>query len=373
MPLAKRIVFAALETYSLIGGLQNFNRRLIIHLGRYAAARGDPPPLILLFGDEQKDVPDISGVEIEAFGPSRRALLMRTIEAVTAYSSLFIVGHINLVPVAFAARAMNLWLPTLLMVHGDEVWNDPDFRPMRWSERFTLKAIDHIGSVSEFTARVMGQEFNISRSKFRLMPNAVDLIADTTRRCVDDVPTVLTVSRLGLGDRYKHIDKVIRAVARLRPALPAIFYEIVGDGGLRPELESLATELGVSDCVRFLGHVSDAERETAYSRAHVFVLPSSKEGFGIVYLEAWQHEVPVICSVKGASGEIIEDGIDGFAVDPDDVAVLAERIQRLLVERDLAVAFGHRGRKKVLAKYLDIHFGENLANLIDGCLGRAVA
>jgi phosphatidylinositol alpha-1,6-mannosyltransferase len=48
-------------------------------------------------------------------------------------------------------------------------------------------------------------------------------------------------------------------------------------------------------------------------------LPSSKEGFGIVYLEAWQHGLPVICSSKGAPKEIVADGVDGFVVDPEDI------------------------------------------------------
>ena len=71
-----------------------------------------------------------------------------------------------------------------------------------------------------------------------------------------------------------------------------IILEIVGDGVLRPGLESLAAQIGVERSVRFLGRLADEDLKNAYARASVFAMPSSKEGFGIVYLEAWQFGLP---------------------------------------------------------------------------------
>ena len=176
--------------------------------------------------------------------------------------------------------------------------------------------------------------------------------------------------RLGAADREKNVAEIIRAVAKLRQSLPGLTYEIAGDGPLQPELEALAKELGAGDIVKFLGFITDGELDKAYARASVFALPSAKEGFGIVYLEAWQRGLPVICSSEGASKEIVEDGVDGFVVDPADVSILADRLHLLLSQPGRAKAMGERGRRKVEANYLNPVFKANLGRLIDDLRGR---
>jgi glycosyltransferase involved in cell wall biosynthesis len=94
-------------------------------------------------------------------------------------------------------------------------------------------------------------------------------------------------------------------------------------------------------------------------------MPSSKEGFGIVYLEAWQFGLPVICSDQGASSEVVSDGLDGFVVDPANVSMICDRLQILLTQPALAKAMGERGRRKVDARFLDPMFQTNLNALID--------
>lgn len=364
-----RIVFAGLQTYSLVGGLQNFNRRFIRHLGRRAAARGETRPLALLLRDEQAQAPNVDRVEIRALGRSRLGLIAQTAAAAACEASLVIIGHVNLLPVAVAARAVAPRVPTMLIVHGDEVWDDPHMRRIHWSERLTIAAVDRVAAVSAYTARRMAEGFGLPADRFLLLPNAVDPIdaAATTDR--NDAPIVLSVSRMELTDRGKNVDKVIRAVAELKHDVPQICLEVVGDGGLRPELQALAGAIGVADNVRFLGKVSDAERDAAYARAKVFALPSIQEGFGIVYLEAWQRAVPVICSSEGAPHEIVADGKDGYVVDADDVPQLAARLRGLLADRALATRMGENGRKKVDENYLDYHFARNVDRLVDSLVG----
>jgi glycosyltransferase involved in cell wall biosynthesis len=168
-----------------------------------------------------------------------------------------------------------------------------------------------------------------------------------------------------LSDREKNVAQMIRAVAKLKDNMPGLKHEIIGDGALRPELEALARNLSVGEIVTFRGNVSKAELNAAYARATVFAMPSSKEGFGIVFLEAWQRGLPVICSLEGASKEVVADGIDGFAVDPADIAMIADRLSLLLSQPDLARAMGERGRRKVEEKYLNAAFRSNLDRIID--------
>jgi len=361
-----RLVLSALETYSKIGGLQNFNRRVIRSLAKRAWERPEPTPLVLLLRDQSAEIPTLDGIEIAAIG-SRVAFFARAVYAAVTQGRILILGHINLLPLAPLVRLLRPKLPILLFVHGDEVWNDPRIsRQKHWFEPWFLRAVTRIASVSSFTAETMAREYRVPPAKFSLLPNAVDTLKAPSETGMRAPATILSVTRLGAADREKNIGQMIRVLAKLRREVSGLQYEIAGDGPLRPELEALANELGVGDIVRFLGFVTDAELEAAYAKAAVFALPSSKEGFGIVYLEAWQHRLPVICSSKGAAKEIVEDGVDGFVVDPEDIGLLADRLKFLLSDPERAKAMGESGRRKVEAHYLDPAFRRNLDGIIDG-------
>lgn len=361
-----RIVVCALETYSKIGGLQNFNRRVIANLAQRTLDRKERSPQVLLLRDQSAAIPSIAGIEITGID-NRLRFFLRALWAGAAQANLFIIAHRNLLPVAALVRCLRPSLPILLFVHGEDVWNDPrQDNKRRWYEAWFLRAVSQIASVSSFTAETMAREFNVPLAKFVLFPNAVDPLEEISPEVAKREPaTILTVTRLSLGDREKHVDKVIHAVAKLKESLPHIKYEIIGDGALRPELEALATNLGVADVVTFLGRVTDAELDAAYARATVFAMPSSKEGFGIVYLEAWLRGLPVICSKYGASKEIVADGIDGFVVDPADISMLTDRLHRWLSQPKTAREMGERGRRKVEANFLNARFRGNLDSIID--------
>jgi phosphatidyl-myo-inositol dimannoside synthase len=256
-------------------------------------------------------------------------------------------------------------LPILLFVHGDEVWNQQRHRKKRFYEGPLIGVLTRIASVSKFTADVMAHEFHVRPEKFRLLPNAVDLCQGARPETRQRPFTILTVARLGLADREKNVDLMIAAVADLKERLPDVKYEIVGDGPLRPELELFANRLVLGNVVTFHGALNDDQVREAYARASVFAMPSNKEGFGIVYLEAWQYGLPVICSSAGAPSEIISDGVDGYVVDPTDVSDLVDRLHRLLTEPELAKAMGERGRRKVERKYLNANFQVNLDAILD--------
>lgn len=316
---------------------------------------------------DQNAIPEIAEIEIAGMG-HRLRFMFQALRAGVTQANLFVIGHRNLLPLAALVRCLRPNLPILLFVHGEDVWNDPrqEAGRRRWYEPWLLRAVSQIASVSAFTAETMAREFNVPLSKFTLLPNAVDPLKSSLELAKREPATILTVTRLSLNDREKHVDKVIRAVAKLKHSLPHIKCEIVGDGALRPELEALATELGVADAVKFLGRISDAELDAAYARATVFAMPSSKEGFGIVYLEAWLRGLPVICSKHGASKEIVSDGVDGFVVEPSDISMLADRLHLWLSQPEIARDMGERGRRKVEANFLGPAFRANLDRIIDG-------
>ena len=127
--------------------------------------------------------------------------------------------------------------------------------------------------------------------------------------------------------KRKRVDRLLQALAALSGL--EVRLTVVGDGPERRRLEALATALGVADRVRFLGHVDEAAKRRALAAADLFVLASAHEGFGLVYLEAMQHGLPVVAASAGGQADFLEDGRTGALVPNDDVAALAAAIGKL--------------------------------------------
>lgn len=359
MPDSRSVVFLALDVFRTPGGLQRFNRRVISALGETAAALRCTS---LVLRDRTNDVPGDLRRSVRAFGGDRVRFAKDAVRA-ARHADTILVSQINLLPIAWASKLMRPSLRIVLFVHGVEVWNDARYRRRKPYEPFLLRWVDQIASVSRYTASVMQREFGIDERRIVIFPNAVDGPLTGSNE-LHASQTLLSVTRLAPHDRGKNLDRVLAAFARLPPTLGAAMLQVVGDGELRPELEALAGSLGIADRVRFLGRVTDDDLEACYAAARAFVLPSSKEGFGIVYLEAWKHGLPVICGSEGASSEIVSDGVDGYVVDPNDVDAIADRMARLLSDETLGIGMGRRGMEKVQGRYLDSHFRANLDSLL---------
>ena len=139
-------------------------------------------------------------------------------------------------------------------------------------------------------------------------------------------PVALFLGRL---DDEKKIDVLLRAAARLTE-YPNLRVELVGDGGERERLKALAEQLGISDRVSFLGHVSDQELPGIYERCTVFVMPSIAELQSIATMEAMASGRPVIGADAMALPHLVHDGDNGYLFPPGDVDRLADRLRRVL-------------------------------------------
>ena len=317
------------------GGIQRFNRRVIASLS--AVGRRT----VVAMRADETGWAFISTV-LRALGRADRVL----------------IGHINLLPLAVLIRLLRPRAHIILFAHGIEVWGERAYRPVRWWERTLLRyAVDRVAIVSRFSMSKMAAAFALDEGRFVLFPNAVDLPGQVARGSGD---TILAVARLGAGEREKHIDKLVRVL----PALPDARLVVIGDGPLRQEVRDLAATLGVSGRVELPGSVDEAALAQAYATAQVFALPSSKEGFGIVYLEAWARGLPVVGSCFGGAGEVIDDGIDGFTVDPMDAPALTRALERLLHDASLRQRMGAAGRRKVEQRYSGAAFTRNLEALL---------
>ncbi len=139
---------------------------------------------------------------------------------------------------------------------------------------------------------------------------------------------LVTVARLVAR---KRLDDLLQAVAAL-PDLD-LRLRVVGDGPQRRHLEGLAQRLGIAARVSFTGFVDEPTKHAILATADLFVLASAHEGFGLVYLEAMQHGLPVVASVDGGQADFLADGRTGRLVPTGAVGPLAEAIRDLAIDR----------------------------------------
>lgn len=157
------------------------------------------------------------------------------------------------------------------------------------------------------------------------------------------------VVQVGHLIKQKHFDVTLRAFARLKKEYPAAQFTVVGQGSEREALEDLADELGVSESVHFLGQLPNEAVLAEMSKAQFFCMPSVREGFGIVYLEAMASGCVAIGTEGEGIADLIESGKNGFLVPPEDSEAIWQVMQRCLQHPAEAEAIAARGRKDALS------------------------
>lgn len=258
------------------------------------------------------------------------------------HADLIVCGHLHQLPVAWLARLFRPQLRYCLVAHGIEVW-----RPYSALERRALLGADRILCVSEYTRRQMLRFCpDLVADRLVVVPNTLDPCfvpgaAEPAPAARASSPRILTVGRLTTADTYKGFDTLIEAMPLVLQEFPTARLRVVGTGDDQPRLLALASQLGVGPAVDFLGPISDEALRAEYAGCDLFALPSRKEGFGLVYLEAMTHGKPCIGARAGGAPEVI-GGEVGALVTYGDIPELAAAIAELVHHpHDSAVVRSH--------------------------------
>jgi glycosyltransferase involved in cell wall biosynthesis len=159
----------------------------------------------------------------------------------------------------------------------------------------------------------------------------------------DTAPRILVLGRLV---PHKRVEHVIIAAARLRNRHPGLTVAVVGGGWWAEELRQAAQAHGVADMIEFTGHVGEAEKARQVDRAWILALPSLKEGWGLVVMEAASRGIPSVAYADaGGVTESIVDGDTGVLVRGDD-ADFTEALGLLLDDQDRRRQMGSRARER---------------------------
>lgn len=240
-------------------------------------------------------------------------------------------------------------VPYIVSLRGADV---PGF-----SERFTflytfLKPL--IRQVWREAAQVIAVSLGMRRlaektapaQPMRVIPNGIALeeFPVATMRN-DDTLRVISTSRL---TPRKGLRFLIQALAELKHENQARNIEVllIGDGHESESLEHLARESGVIEQVQFIGRVEHAELKQWYAGADVFILPSLNEGMSNAMLEALASGLPLLVTRTGGADEVLEEGVNGFALAMGSAHDIAEKLLRLYDDRALRQRMALASRRK---------------------------
>lgn len=270
-----------------------------------------------------------------------------------------VCGHLHHLIIARLARIINPRLDYYLVAHGIEVW-----RPYSLFERAALRGARRIFCVSEYTRRQM-LRFDTSLAPERLvvLPNTFDPGFHAVSAPVPAAglhPRILVVSRLVNSDPYKGVDLMIEAMPAILRQFPGAQLRIVGGGDARPHLEKLARDRDLGEAVRFLGLVDDGVLREEYQSCDLFALPSRKEGFGLVYLEAMSYGKPCLAARAGGAPEVVDDQV-GALVEYGNTEQIALAVGNLVRHPRNPAAIAAR-----VAQFSYANFSARLAALLDG-------
>jgi glycosyltransferase involved in cell wall biosynthesis len=204
-----------------------------------------------------------------------------------------------------------------------------------------MRLPDGIVAISQKTRRDL-IKCKVRPERIDVIPVGIDL-----ERIIKIAPAPRTTDVLFAGRliHEKRVDLLLNAIAIVKTEVPMISCAIIGDGPERDALEDLAATLGLEKNVIFTGFV-DQDGLTAYMKASkVFVLPSVREGFGLVIIEANACRLPVI-SIRhemSAVRELVQDGVNGYLISEISPRDIAEAILKLVRDDALREQLAENG------------------------------
>lgn len=342
------------------GGIPAFNQLLVRTLVNFCRAERLPLRVIALTDEPPAhELLGALGLLPAEYVPCNgsRVRCVAALAASLPSRQPLVLGHVNLAPLAL------LWpAPVAVIAHGIEVWT-----PLPLLRRRGMQVADWVAGVSAHTIDRLIHIQQIDPQRCVRLLNALPehqfpAVLDPEPLPADR-PTsplqLLTITRLCRGEP-KGVDLVLSALARL----PAGFaqYNVVGEGTDRARLTALANELDLQDRVRFLGQATDAVRDDLLRACDLFVLPSSCEGFGIVYLEAMAHGKPCIAAAVGGAPEVVLHEQTGLVIAPTPHAVQLALCR--LTDPALRARLGAAGRQRVRTRFLPPAFDAPMLALL---------
>ncbi len=285
-------------------------------------------------------------------------------------AKLVILSHINLLPAGVLIKKVSPRTRVMLLAHGIEIWDK-----LNSTRTSMLKTCDKILSVSSFTQDVISQTHGLLKERCAVLNNCLDpfltlpanTVVESTLRArygfTAGNKILFTLSRLSAKERYKGYEVVLEAMALLKEKNPEIRYMIAGsyDEDEKLRLDEMIRSLGLEGMVVIPGFLPEEEIPQHFKMADLYVMPSRKEGFGIVFIEAMYYGLPVIAGNEDGSSDALLNGELGKLVNPNSVDDLKTSIEEMLGASErfvpnrekLLEAFSYESYKEKFGGYIN--------------------
>ncbi len=334
-----KTLFLTLRIFSATGGIEKVCR--IMGKALYEESLENQGVLqVCSMYDKQQDAfhnAYFPSENFKGFSINKLQFIAETVYSSRKYDRI-ILSHINLLPVGWLIKKFFPRTKLILLAHGIEIWF-----PVISYKRRMLRACDKIIAVSNFTKSQVSKLHGVPAQRIEVLNNCLDpflqLPSESKKNKellqkygFNESDTILmSLTRLASRERYKGYDKVIEAIANLQNRYYGIKYFIAGryDNKEKLFVENLAKKLEMKNIV-LPGFIPEEELKEHFAMSDVYVMPSRKEGFGIVFIEAMYYGVPVIAGNIDGSVDALLNGELGQLVNPDNVEEIAKAIENII-------------------------------------------
>ncbi|MCA9886156.1 MAG: glycosyltransferase family 4 protein [Anaerolineae bacterium] len=262
----------------------------------------------------------------------------------TRPDSVFILSHIG-ISRAYALIPSDWQHPSALIFYGIDAW-----KKMTGLRKRMLNDAQLVLSISEFTLD-RARHFNPDFPDAKILHLSLEERAPTDEVDLALLEQVgkdflLIVGRMAASQQHKGHDQLIEAMPIILRQCPRAQLVIAGKGDDMTRLQEKAVSLNVAENVIFTGFISEATRDALYNRCRALVMPSTGDGFGLVYLEAMTYKKPCIALKNGSAREVVVDGEAGILIDEQSAEAIAEAALTLLKDDALCQRLGEAGYQR---------------------------
>lgn len=253
---------------------------------------------------------------------------------------------------AFLAKQV-INVPTFITLHGTDAHTYGLLKSIKPILRLCLEKSDHISAVSKYLAEFAQRELEINKS-IDVIYNFIDTNIfkkkdSSVREEFNISKDAKVVTHASNFRPIKDTPTLVKSANLVLKKFPKTIFLMVGKGPELDPIKDLAKQFNIYDSFRFIGERKKMSK--IYNSSDIFVLSSLNEGFGLVIAEAMACQVPVVATSVGGVPEVVEDGVDGYLVPPQDPNEMAEKIIKLLKDDDLREKFGRNARRNVQTKF----------------------
>ncbi len=359
----KKVLFLTLNTFSATGGIEKVCRAAGKALYEICTEEGGEFAAYSLY-DKKSDVLEsyLPASVFQGFGGKKFQFVWEAIRRGRVADTV-ILSHVNLLLAGWLIKKLSAKTKLVLIAHGIEVW-----QPLRGFKKKMIKCIDLFLPVSEYTGKKLQHVLHIPRGKIEVLNNCLDPFLQKVQNTEKEKNfrkkygfsdadfIMLTLTRIKYSEQYKGYDKVVAALGTLKKTYPYLKYLIAGrfDIEEKARLDNLIDTAGVKDRVVFSGFIDDADVATHFNLADLYIMPSTGEGFGIVFIEALFYGKPVIAGNVDGSVDALAKGEFGLLVNPESqeeivqaiTSVIKNRFLHLPVHENVIANFGFEGYKQ---------------------------